>query len=73
MHGSKIPRFMTCLILASALELLAAAAHAETIWLSTLDFSKSKVTDKIRPAIDKTINGNPLTINKQVYPRGVCG
>ncbi len=72
MHGHNIPRFVIGLIMTSAMGLLAAAAHAETIWLSTLDLSKVKVTDKTRPAVDKTINGNPLTINKQVYPRGVC-
>ena len=48
------------------------APHAETIWLSSLDLSKAKVTDTIRPAIDKTIDGKTLAINKQTYDRGIC-
>jgi alpha-galactosidase len=60
-----------CAILATV-GLGTGAAGAETIWLSSLDLSKARVTDQIQPAIDKTIDGKPLTINKQVYARGVC-
>ena len=60
-----------CAILAAA-GLRAGAARAETIWLSSLDWSKARVTDKVAPAIDKTIDGKPLTINKQAYGRGIC-
>ena len=52
--------------------LVTGATHTETIWLSSLDLSKAKVTDSIRPSIDKTIDGKTLAINKQTYDRGIC-
>ena len=50
----------------------AGTVRTETVWLSSLDLSKAKVTDQVQPAIDKTINGNTLTVNKQTYQRGIC-
>jgi alpha-galactosidase len=59
-------------VVIAAVGLVTEVARAETIWLSALDLSKAKVTDKIRPGIDKTIDGKALTINKQTYARGIC-
>jgi alpha-galactosidase len=58
--------------LGTAIGSIAAAPRHETLWLSTIDLSKAKVTEKIQPVIDKSIDGNQLTINKQTYDRGVC-
>jgi alpha-galactosidase len=57
--------------LAAAIFLVAAVARADTIWLSSLDLSKAKVTDNVRPTVDQSIGGKPLTINGKAYERGV--
>ena len=68
----RIPYLVLILSISLAIGLHAGAVRRETVLLSSLDLSKARVTDQIRPAIDKTINGNTLTINKQNYSRGVC-
>jgi len=68
----RISVIMGLWVISLALGLVAGAGRTETIWLSSLDLSKAKVTDQVWPAIDKTINGNTLTINKRTYGRGVC-
>ena len=68
----RISIIMGIWVISLALGLVAGAGRTETIWLSSLDLSKAKVTDQVRPAVDKTINGNTLTINKRTYGRGVC-
>jgi len=60
----RISVIMGLWVISLALGLVAGVGRTETIWLSSLDLSKAKVTDQVRPAIDKTINGNTLTINK---------
>jgi alpha-galactosidase len=55
-----------------ALNFATSAASAESALLSELDLSKVKVTDNIRPTVDKTIDGNPLKINGKTFERGIC-
>lgn len=74
-RGGRLMRrsFIVCLCaFGAAIGLIAAAPDHEIIWLSTLDLAKARVTDRIRPAIDKTIDGHKLTINKQTFDHGVC-
>ncbi len=59
-------------VLGAAIGVSSAAPRQQTVWLSSLDLSKAKATDNIAPAIDKTIGGNRLTINKQSFDKGVC-
>jgi len=68
----RTPHLVLILSICLAIGLQAGAVPREAVWLSSLDLSKARVTDQIRPAIDKTINGNTLTINRQAYSRGVC-
>ncbi|MBZ5498983.1 MAG: NPCBM/NEW2 domain-containing protein [Acidobacteriia bacterium] len=67
-----IPCLAGLCAIGAAIGLLTGAPRTETIWLSSLDLSKARVTDKVRPAIDKTIDGKTLTINKQTFGRGIC-
>ena len=68
--------YLPCLVrvgaIFAAIGFTMAVPRAETIWLSSLDLTGAKVTDKVRPAADKTIDGKVLTINGQTYSRGVC-
>jgi alpha-galactosidase len=68
----RISVIMGLWVIGLALGIVAGAGRTETVWLSSLDLSKAKVTDQVWPAINKTINGNTLTINKRTYRRGVC-
>src|SRR6476660_4167522 len=64
------PRKLALFVSASLL--LATAARADSVWLSSLDLANSKVTDKTQPAADKTIDGQPLAINGNTFEHGVC-
>ncbi len=68
----RVPKFACFCAIAAGAVLAAETARAGTVWLSSLDLSKAKVTDNVRPASDKTIDGKPLTINQHTYERGVC-
>ncbi|MEX2316730.1 MAG: NPCBM/NEW2 domain-containing protein [Pirellulales bacterium] len=59
-------------LFAAAFLILAHFARAESVWLSSLDLTHVKVTDKTQPTIDKTIDGKPLAINGKTFERGVC-
>lgn len=72
MRHSRLPWLARFWTISAAIGFAVAVPRVETIWLSSLDLAKAKVTDKVRPALDKTIDGNVLTINKQTYGRGVC-
>src|SRR5207249_1406814 len=68
-----LPSFVSLGLLIAAGYLAPLDAHnAETVWLSELDLSKAKVTENVRPAIDNTMGGKALTINKTTYDKGVC-
>jgi len=62
------------LVAAIALSLLLTSknTNAEPVWLSSLELSKAKTTDNVLPTADKTIDGQPITINGKTYERGIC-
>lgn len=66
------PALVRAIICALALALGAASAHAESVWLSSLDLSHAKITDNLAPGKDKTLDGKTLSINKKPYEKGIC-
>jgi alpha-galactosidase len=60
------------LLIAAGASFLSQTGRADSVDLSSLDLAHAKVTENTRPSVDKSIGGQPLTINGKIYDKGVC-